>query len=233
MRPLRHSKETAGAFTLLEVLIAVVIFAIVLVAIHGVLYGAIRLRNTTAASMDEALPIQQALAIIKRDLANIVPPGGALSGMLQSNPTVGLMNGQASPEFFTASGVINETSPWAEVQKISYLLVDSTNQIGGKDLVRTVTRNLLPSLQEEPAFQWLMSGVEELAFAYYDGTQWADAWDSTAEETPLPQAIKLQIVLATQQNVPARLRAAPIELVVPIYVQAQTNQSGQAEEGQL
>src|SRR5436309_5204412 len=68
-----------NAFTLIEVLIAAAAFAIVLAAINAVFYSALRLRNKTAAALDEALPLQQAVAIIKRDLANIVVPGGTLS----------------------------------------------------------------------------------------------------------------------------------------------------------
>ena len=68
--------RSASAFTLLELLIAVVAFAIVLAAINSVFYGAVRLRNKTVESIDAALPIQHALAILRADLSNIVPPGG-------------------------------------------------------------------------------------------------------------------------------------------------------------
>ena len=85
------------AFTLLEVLIAVVIFAIVLAAINAVFYGALRLRNKATEALKNALPMQQALATIKRDLANIVVPGGMLSGMLQTTATSDLLPGRASP----------------------------------------------------------------------------------------------------------------------------------------
>lgn len=239
------ARGQARAFTLMEVLIAVVAFAIVLAAINGVFYGALRLRNKTVASFDEALPLQQTLAIIKRDLANIVLPGGTLSGSLQSTPTTGLnmtgnntaspaviVPGQACPSFFTATGISDETSPFAEVQKVAYLLIDSTNGTAGKDLFRSVTRNLLPSLQEQPVQKPLLSGVQAVSFFFYDGSQWRNTWDSTIADTKtgltntLPQAIKVQLALASERT--GRFAPAPIELVVPLVIQARTNETTQA-----
>ncbi len=236
------------AFTLIELLIAVTAFSIVLAAINAVFYSALRLRNKADQSFAEALPLQHTLTVMKRDLANIVPPGGILSGALQTTPTSGLnMNnggssatsiitpGQVSPNFFASTGIIDETSPFSEIQKISYVLLDPTNRSAGRDLFRSVTRNLLPSLQDQPIRQPLMSGVQNLAFLYYDGMQWRDSWDSTVADirtgltNTLPQAIKVQITLAARQT--GRSFAAPVELVVPITVQLRTNDTSQTSGG--
>jgi type II secretion system protein J len=220
----------ARAFTLLEVLIAVVVFSVVLAAMNAVFYGAMRLRNRATAAMETARPTQQALALIKRDLASLVLPGGPLSGALQTTSTTNTIVGQASPAFYTASGLIDETSPFAQVQRVSYLLADSTNRTGGRDLFRAVSRNLLPTLAEDPpVLQWLMSGVDRLAFLFYDGMQWRDLWDSATEPTVLPLAIKVQIALAIDER--GQGVRAPIELVVPVTVQAGTNQTQQATGG--
>src|SRR4051812_18239005 len=77
------TSPAAPAFTLLELLIAVSIFAIVLAAINGVFYGAMRLQRTATRSVEAAFPLQQTLAILKRDLQGIVAPGGMLAGALQ------------------------------------------------------------------------------------------------------------------------------------------------------
>jgi len=225
-------------FTLIEVLIAATAFAIVLAAINAVFYSALRLRNKAHESFEAALPLQHTLGVIRRDLANVVLPGGTLFGSLQTTPTANVSNnssnsgggsitvpGQVSPNFFTTSGIIDETSPFGEVQKVSYVLVDSTNGVLGRDLFRSVSRNLLPSLQAQPTREPLMQGVQAVGFLYYDGTQWRDSWDTTVADLKtgltnvLPQAIKVQISLARQTT-----RAiAPVELVVPLTLQARTN----------
>jgi type II secretion system protein J len=224
------------AFTLIEVLLAVAAFGIVLAAINTVYFSALRLRNTTAAAIDEALPRERALTIIKRDLANLVAPGGTLAGGLQTTSLSNSMAGQSSPIFSTTSGTIDDTSPWSELQRVSYLLVESTNRTGGRDLVRAVTRNLLPSLAEEqPEQLWLMGGVQAMAFLYYDGSQWRDSWDSsvadsaTGETNTLPKAIKVQIEMFSERR--GRSLPPALELVVPIVVHSRTNATQQATGG--
>ena len=219
------------AFTLIEILIAVAAFAVVLAAINTIFYTALRLRNSTTAAIEKALPMEHALGIIKRDLANLVLPGGTMSGTFSTTSTSNSVAGQSSPNFYTASGVIDETSPFAEMQRVSYLLVASTNGAFGKDLIRLVSRNLLPSLQEQYEQEPLMTGVQTLTFLYHDGTQWRDSWDSTIGNTTtgvsnsLPAAVKIQLQLGTE-NSSGRGRSleVPIELVVPIVVQQRTNQ---------
>ena len=194
------------------------------------------LRNGITESLEQALPAQHALSVIQRDLANLAVPGGTLSSVFQTASITNVVGGQSSPDFYTTTGLIDQTSPWAEIQRVSYVLMDPTDRGAvGKDLVRTVARNLLPpTADEQPAQQWLMGGVQGVTFYYYDGTQWRDSWDSTtADRTTgltnnLPQAIKVQIQLASQQTGRALSVAAPIELVVPIVVQARTNRTQQA-----
>jgi type II secretion system protein J len=214
------------------------VFAIVLAAMNGVFYGALRLRNKTSDSVDAALPSQRALEVIRRDLSNLVLPGGTISGSFNTTSTTNMMLGQSSPNFYTASGLIDDTSPWADVQRVTYALVSSTDRTAsGRDLVRATTRNLLPVFNEDqPVQEWMMSGVQDLRFTYYDGNQWRDSWDSTTTDLStgrtnvLPQAIKVQIRLAPPESGAPRLDA-PIELVVPIVVQSRTNLTQQTGGG--
>jgi prepilin-type N-terminal cleavage/methylation domain-containing protein len=238
-----HRGHRLSAFTLMEVLIAVAAFAIVLAAINSVFFGALRLRNKTAEAFDESLALQHTLALLRNDIANLLPPGGTLSGNLQTTPsTAGLASGsgmnvsmasmalvaaasrpgQSSPEFYSTTGVIDETSPWSQVQKVSYYLTPSTNGTAGRDLIRSVTRNLLPSFQEQPVQLPILSGVENIYFQYHDGTQWKDTWDSTSETASrLPTAVRVQIHMAAVER--GKMIPPPIELVVPVMVFGGTN----------
>jgi len=224
-------------FTLLEVLLAVLVFAIVLAAIHTVFFSAFRLRKKTVDAIERSLPLQQTLAIIKRDLVNLVPPGGVLAGALQSTPTIttnatgasisSMLNRQSSPQFFTAVGIVDDNAPWGEIERVSYYLTSPTNNTPGQDLFRSVARNLLPVMQDQTEDQFLLNGVEAINFKYFDGTSWQDTWDSTVVDTMtgltnnLPIAIKVQLQLYNET--PALGTPAPVELVVPIPVLARTN----------
>ena len=218
------------AFTLIEVLLAVSIFAVVLAAINGVFYAALRLRNKTHELVERSLPVQQGLDIIERDLQNIAPPGGKLSGQLQTGvSSTTTMEPLASPEFYTCNGRVSDAAPWGDIQKVAYSLRNSTNRSDalGRDLIRIVTRNLLGQTDYQTEAQWLMGDVSQIQFLFYDGTQWRNAWDTTTESNALPRAIKVQIDLATDQSASLRTRA-PMELVVPILVQALTNSTTNA-----
>lgn len=228
------------AFTLLELLLAVLVFAIVLGAIHVVFFTALKLRNKTSEAIERSLPLQQTLDIIKRDLANLAPPGGTLSGALQSTPTAGTnaadsstMSGLLSrgngPQFYTAVGVVDDHAPWGEIERVSYFLGQPTNNTPGMDLYRSVTRNLLPVMQDQPEDQFLMSGVDSIKFEYYDGNAWQDTWDSTQVDSvtglanKLPSAIKVELQLHDDNHEAGT--PAPVELVVPLMVMARTNAS--------
>src|SRR5882672_4847318 len=152
MRVCAKNNRIRRAFTLIEIMLAVAIFAIVLAAINGVFYGAMRLRTKTTAAVEESLPVEQVVAMIKRDLQGLAAPGGTLSGSLKSGVAgSGTMDQQgAGTDIYTSTGVVDGTSPWANMQKVCYTLRQSTTRNGaGRDLVRLVTRNLLPTAQEE------------------------------------------------------------------------------------
>jgi hypothetical protein len=212
---------------LIELLLAITIMTIVLAAVQGMFFTALRLRNTAVASLEATLPVEQALAVIQRDLSNIVCSTNTnavfLAPFQTTNPTNNLPN-QIGPDFYTSGGELDGITPWGNVEKIDYLLAAPTNGSRGlgMDLIRAVTRNLLPISQPaQPDEQHtLLSGVQTLTFLYYDGTQWDPTWDTT-QQTNLPLAIKARILMAPVRGAPAQTQ--PIELVVPMDVLLTTN----------
>jgi hypothetical protein len=208
-------------------LLAISIMTIVVVAIHGMFFTALRLRNTAVASLEASLPVEQALQIIQRDLSNLACSTNTnavfLAPLQTTNPTNNLPN-QVGPDFYTSGGELDGITPWGNMQKIDYLLAAPTNGARGPgmDLIRAVTRNLLPLSQPaQPDEQHtILSGVQTLTFLYYDGTQWDQTWDTT-QQTNLPLAIKARILMASAQGAPAQTQ--PLELVVPVDVMLNTN----------
>ena len=231
------------AFTLIEVLLAVSVFAIVLAAINSVFFGALRLRNRTIESFETARPLNHALRTIQRDLEGIMPPGGRFSGKftttlegLNTNITT-LIGERVTPDIHTATGPVNELARWADVQKVAYYLVLPTNTTTasttnpGRELVRQVTRNILSLNIEEPEAQWLLSGVETFRLYYYDGMAWNETWDSSVN-TNLPTAIKVQLTMSDDYVGSVRQEPAPIEIVVPILVKAASSSETEEEESE-
>lgn len=199
-------------------ILAIGIAAIVLVTISSVFFAALRLRNETQDFVDASTPVDQTLAIMKRDLACIVTPTNGTTKVLSGDFRVGnvVSIGSGEPvaiEMFTATGQLSDKEPWGEIQRVTYELRDPpVRNSAGKDLVRSVTRNLLSSTPSTPDDEPMMSGVQSITFACYDGVQWWNTWDTTgltSANTNLPVAVRVDIQ-------PVGNQMAPIEMVVPI-----------------
>jgi type II secretion system protein J len=219
----RVSKISSG-FTLIEAILALAVCAVVLVAINSVFFGALRLRAKTADAINESLPIERALSLLRRDLQNAVPPGAVLAGPLQSGVISGgvTMSGSedSSIQIYTSTGTLSADAPWGDIQKVTYQLQAPANQSAtGKDLVRSVTRNLLPTTTEDLDEQYLASGIDNLQFSYFDGVNWLDTWDALSQ-TNLPQAIRVSLYLSADAGSP---HPQPLQLLVPLMAQTRTN----------
>lgn len=222
----------ASGFTLIEMVLAVGIMAMVLVVINSAFFTALRLRERTADVVDEAQPVQQAVTFLRRDLLCVRPPGGLLAGDFKvGNVSEPNMSQNAAIELYTATGALRETEPWADVQKVTYELKEPAERTanGGKDLIRSVTRNLLNTVTPEVDDQWIMGGVQDITFECYDGTQWLGTWDTTLGNTNLPVAVRVRIQLAGAGSDGSDQQ--PIEMVVPIVSQPITNQIQAATSG--
>jgi type II secretion system protein J len=220
------SLPSARGFTLLELLIATAVGAIVLLVIQTTYFSALRLHNTTHARIDQDLEMQRALAIVRRDFAGLMLPGGTFAGQFQSesSATFGSENHgeRITPDMCTSTGRIDGFNPFSEAQRVAYYLADGAERGSNstKNFVRVVTRNLLPVQEsDEGEDQVLLEGVLSATVSFYDGTAWTDTWDSEATST-LPRALKLSLVMAPHEA--SQSTPAPIDLVVPVLVRTTT-----------
>ena len=225
-------RRSKCAFTLVEMILAIGVAAIVLVAVSAVLFSALRLREVTTNVVDTATPVDQAFTFLRRDLQCVVTPTNGTSKFLSGSFRVGTgitstgitSTGVSEPavaEIFTATGALGANAPWADIQRVTYELKNSTAVSGQRDLYRSVLRNLLSTTTPFVDNQLLLSGVASVKFSCFDGTQWQEVWDTTdptTVNTNLPLAVRVEIQLAG-----ANRTAQPIQLVVPIDSVTRTN----------
>jgi type II secretion system protein J len=226
------SKRASGirGFTLVEVILAMGVCAIVLVAINAVFATAIKLRNRTTAGIDESLPVDHTLEMLRHDLQGAVGPRGFLAadfkcGGQAMGASMGLSGeaGGAGLDFITTTGMISDSQPWGDLQEVLYELKAPTDRNEqGMDLVRCVNRNLLAITTSTPEIQALMSHVDTIDFDCYDGSQWRNNWDTSTGDTNLPTAVRIRIHRTAQPGEDAS-RLAPIEMLVPLMTVTRTN----------
>ena len=226
---MKINRSKTGAFTLIEMILAMGVAALVLTVAGSVLFAALHLRDATQAAVDSATPVDQALAVMRRDLECAVTPTNGTSKVLSGDFRVGTLTspGIRQPvavEMYTATGALRDTAPWGDIQKVTYELRDPTDRNEpGKDLFRSVTRNVMattavPDVED----QWMLGGVQSVEFSCFDGSQWSGTWDTsglTSVNTNLPTAVRVRIQLAGSN--PATTQ--PIEMLVAIDSQSRTN----------
>ena len=225
MKTPRSPHNNRRAFTLIELILAVGITALVMIVINAVFFTSMRLHESTVRSVEESLPVQQTLSTLRRDLQGAMAPTG--DGILCGDFKVGgvTSTGTSVPvdiELFTTTGALRDDEPWGEVQKVTYQLQPAADRLApGKDLVRSVTRNLLAAITPMSEDQRMMGGVDSIQFSCYDGSTWSDTWD-TSITTNLPVAVRVRILLA---NSTGNGTPRPVEILVPIDSQTRTNQA--------
>ena len=215
-----------SAFTLVEMILAIGVAAIVLAAVNAVLFTALHLRRVTTEAVDAATPLDQAVTFLRRDLQCVVTPTNGTSKFLSGSFRAGTITslGASEPvavEMFTATGALSVNSPWADIQRVTYELKNSTEVAGRRDLFRSVTRNLL-SLSSTPEVedQLMLGSVESVKFTCFDGSRWQETWDTsdvTSLYSNLPLAVRVEIQMAGGNA------QEPIQMVVPIDCVARTN----------
>lgn len=245
MTPRRRAPHTTRparlGFTLIELLLAIILSSVILIAVNAVLFGSLRLRNRTALQLDNANARQQTLDILRRDLAGIVLPGGEtnIAGQLLVGPLSGVNDlAGTGMQIFTSSGLPSPSQPGSDIIKVGYVLRDPTNAAtaAGRDLIRVVTRNLLPVNVELFEEQFLLPDVETLDFSFFDGISWRPAWTGTNEIVPLPRAIRMELTMNEVEpdergrGPLARRTALPFQIIVPIEVSPATNQVDTANQ---
>ncbi len=199
------------AFTLLELLIALTISAIVAMSLFASLHAAFKARERGMANLAPVASMELAMEMIKGDLQAALPEApststtSGLSGGIstQSNtatPLIGPFEGQqgggqsgGDALYFYSTGYSPpHPSGVGEVKQIGLMMEQKNNVMC---LVRQVWGNLLsPQVQTlQPDEEVICRYVQNFALQYYDGTQWVTSWDSTQYNNSLPVAVMIDM----------------------------------------
>jgi type II secretion system protein J len=189
-------------FTLLELLIALIIFATVIAAVYSLFDTSRKLVSRADYRSQLFQTARAALQSIEEDVRGAVMSGSAfdigfigVDGGSASEPADKLQVVSASR--YTA-GVydVNATPPvfGIDLALVQYWIeTDTTRKAHG--LVKDRPPELTPlngPVQRDEDLVEISRDVVFLNFRYYDGTNWLDSWDSTQSGT-LPMAVEATV----------------------------------------
>jgi hypothetical protein len=188
------------AFTLLELLVAMTLMVVAASCLYTALYTGFRAQRSAQAAVEPTATAINAIELVKQDLCGVLPPGSALAGAFVGTDAAGIKGVEAdSLSFYTTHIYPGAEQPAGGLGQMELLLEeDSESGDGTYRLLRRVTTNLLPLRTAEAEEQVLCRGVASLNFRFYDGNDWVDEWDSTADANSLPRAVEVDIRIARQ-----------------------------------
>jgi type II secretory pathway pseudopilin PulG len=121
---------------------------------------------------------------------------GSVTDQYSAYPSLyGAFVGETSSLYFYTTGSEPKSMVKGDSRWIRYSL-DQTKD-GVPALVREVATNLLADVIDTTLLpkEVLITHVRKLVFQYWDGAQWLDTWDSTANADSLPYAVSIEITL--------------------------------------
>jgi len=188
-----------GAFTLLELLVAMTLMVVTAACLYTALYTGFRAKRSASSAVEPTALAVNAIELMKQDLYGVLPAAGTLAGAFVGTDTHGLDGADTdSLEFYTTHIYADDDQIVGGLGKIELTLEQYTdaNAIDDRQsyrLVRKVTTNLLSPRTIEPQEQVLCRNVRSLNLRYYDADGWRDEWDSTADANSLPLAVEINI----------------------------------------
>ncbi|TMO76745.1 type II secretion system protein GspJ [Pseudoalteromonas sp. S3776] len=176
-------------FTLIEVLVAMAILAVVIMATHQILDSTTKAKEASDEKIAELNGLQTAFRLMDQDFSQMTQrtvrneAGDAQAQYLLAGRY--LLESQYDGIAFVRDGWVNPINllPRSELQAVGYRVVD--------DNLERVYRVYVDQLDNmEPRVQVVLKGIEELKFEFLDANnEWQEQWQIKA----LPKAVAVTL----------------------------------------
>jgi general secretion pathway protein J len=182
------------AFTLLELIVAMMMVAILSMSLYASIRVAFKVQSSAEAAVVPAATAAIAMNIIRDDIENALPTNGDLANSFVGTDS---QDDRGMPGddlvFFTTADSPAHVNANGEIKNVELTVVIPTNS-SDHALIRRVNRNLTAQVQANPDEEIICRHVMGFNLRYYDGTQWNDTWDSsTSTDNLLPTAVEVTL----------------------------------------
>ena len=200
----RNRNPKSKGFTLLEVLLAMAILAVTLTGIYMSFSTAGRNVEQAEAIRDETDVARSLIARITDDIANAYVNRNMnfsaritiFDGIKEEIESSGEKRRHDSITLTTLTNWRKPDSKEMELWEVGYFFREKPDG-SGYTLFRREKRELskdVPALEGGVEYE-ITDQVDGLQFRYYDGSNWADAWDKSLNK--VPAAVEVALTLAT------------------------------------
>lgn len=177
----RTPRRTEAGFTLVEVMIALLIFGMIAAAGVAILSFSVRAQGATSTRLDDIGALNRTIALVSGDLGQAIdrPARDEAGQMLPA-----FTGGPDGQMLFVRTGWANiDEAPRASAQKVAYRVADGT-----------LLRIAYPMIDGAAALTPvpLLTGVAGVGARYRLRGAWSDRWDGT-QGAALPQAAELVV----------------------------------------
>lgn len=181
------ARSAEHGFTLVEVMIALAIFAMIAAAGVVILSFSIRAGAASAARLDGAAAMARTVSLLSADLAQAVDRPSRDEGGVTRPAFVGESGAAATPMLTLVRGGWSnlDDAPHPTLQKVAW-------QVENGALERVGWPEVDGAAPLAPAA--MLTGVTDVRLRYRIAGAWSDRWDArAAAAAPLPQAVEVVI----------------------------------------
>jgi general secretion pathway protein J len=197
----RERGRQAG-FTLIEVIIAIGIMAVMMMMVSETLSNVIKLKARASRRSEMRHVLYVAVSKITDDLAMAF----LADGTLQGKDGYYLTSFVAESDKMSLSTMSNihylKNARDSDQVRVGYELIK--NDEGGTDLIRRQTDHLTPKIDKGGRRYVLLKNVKTFDLQYYDSNkkEWVPQWDtdSISAVGRLPQMVKVKIEVTDQED---------------------------------
>lgn len=188
--PLQQNRHQQGAYTLIEIMIALFIFSVVSVIVVMSLQNILRVRATLQEKSAALAQLQKAMTIVSRDIEQIIDRPIRNESGRREFAFWGQEDGSQQTLTFTRAGWVNpgDSANRSTLQRVRY-------RFDKGQLLRATWSSLDRRENEMPSEKPLLSEIESIRWRYIDKENKSyTLWPATGSTSQLPSAVECNIV---------------------------------------